>query len=183
MQNQPHHINAFPLRIFLIGYMGSGKTTLGKKLAARLGYEFIDLDHAFEEQEGMSIAKYFSLHGEDAFRHGESALLKQTPYPAKAVISTGGGLPCFFDNMDWMNANGYTVYIKLNAKVLAGRLEGGREERPLLREKQGEALIAFIDEKLTDREPYYSQARLTVSDMNLSAEKLEQLLADTLKDH
>lgn len=171
---------SLPPRIFLIGYMGSGKTTLGKKLAARLGYQFIDLDHAFEEQQGMSIAQFFSKHGEDAFRQKESALLKEVNYPEKTIISTGGGLPCFFDNMAWMNANGYTIYIKLNAKVLAGRLESGKEERPLLRDKQGEALIAFIDEKLAEREPFYSQARLVVNDMNLSAEKLEQLMVERL---
>jgi len=167
-----------PHRIFLIGYMGSGKTTLGKRLAARLGYAFIDLDHAFEAQQGTSIAEYFKQHGEAAFRQEESALLKNSTYPPKSIISTGGGLPCFFDNMAWMNANGQTIYIKLNAKVLAGRLENGKEERPLLREKHGDELVAFIDEKLTEREPHYSQAHLTVSDMNLSAEKLEQLLVD-----
>lgn len=176
MTQLPH--NNFPNRIFLIGYMGSGKTTLGKRLAARLGYEFIDLDHIFEEKYGMTIAQYFSLHGEDNFRLKESELLKETNYPPKTVISTGGGLPCFFDNMEWMNAHGQTVYIKLNAKVLAGRLENGKEERPLLREKHGEELIAFIDEKLAEREPFYSQAHLSVCDMNLSAEKLEMLLRD-----
>lgn len=167
-------------RIFLIGYMGSGKTTLGKRLAARLGYAFIDLDYAFEEQQGISIAQYFTQHGEYAFRQGESALLKQIVYPPKSIISTGGGLPCFFDNMAWMNANGQTVYIKLNAKVLAARLENGKEERPLLREKNGDELVAFIDEKLNEREPYYSKAHLMVSDMNLSVEKLELLLAGGL---
>lgn len=177
MTQHPQHNKAtIPGRIYLIGYMGSGKTTLGKRLAARLGYAFIDLDHAFEEQQGISIAQYFAKHGEDNFRLRESDLLKQITYPPQSIISTGGGLPCFFDNMAWMNANGQTVYIKLNAKVLAGRLENGKEERPLLREKHGDALIAFIDEKLTEREPYYSQAHLTVNDMNLSAEKLEQLL-------
>src|SRR5476651_2201785 len=99
MVNHSDHIS---YRIFLIGYMGSGKTTLGRRLAARLGYEFIDLDQVFEEKEGITIAQYFTYYGEDAFRKEESAILKQTHYPEKAVISTGGGLPCFFDNMDWM---------------------------------------------------------------------------------
>lgn len=169
-----------PDRIFLIGFMGSGKTTLGKRLATRLGYDFIDLDHFFEALHHTTIAEYFIKHGEGGFRLGESALLKTMDYPAKCIISTGGGLPCFFDNMEWMNANGQTVYIKLNAKVLAARLENAKEERPLLREKHGDALIAFIDEKLAEREHYYSQAHLVVSDMNLSAEKLELLLAGDL---
>jgi shikimate kinase len=175
-QHLHNNKEVLPDRIFLIGYMGSGKTTLGKRLAARLGYEFIDLDHAFEEKWGTTIARYFSQYGEDNFRIRESELLKETHYPPRAVISTGGGLPCFFDNMAWMNAHGQTVYIKLNAKVLAGRLENSREERPLLRQKHGDDLVTFIEEKLTEREPFYSQAHLSVSDINLSAEKLAALL-------
>ena len=85
--------------IFLIGFMGCGKTTLGRKLASRLGYEFMDLDHILEVQVGMSIAEYFSSFGEDAFRKLESEVLKQTQYPQHAIISTGGGLPCFFDTI------------------------------------------------------------------------------------
>jgi len=95
--------------IFLIGFMGCGKTTLGRKLASRLGYMFMDLDHVLEAQVGMTIAEYFSKNGEDAFRKLESEVLKQTRYPENAVISTGGGLPCYFDNMQWMNAHGKTL--------------------------------------------------------------------------
>lgn len=97
-------------RIFLIGFMGCGKTTLGRKLATRLGYTFYDLDHLLEEQAGMSVAEYFSSFGETAFRLAESEILKNTSYGENAVISTGGGLPCFFDNMDWMKAHGITLY-------------------------------------------------------------------------
>lgn len=162
--------------IFLIGFMGSGKTTLGRKLASKMGYEFIDLDHKLEQQVELSIAEYFTLFGEDAFRELESEVLKKTPYPENAVISTGGGLPCFFDNMHWMKAHGKTVYIKLSPKTLAGRLETGKEERPLLQEKHGDALIAFIEEKLAQREPFYSQADITAEGLSLTAEKLEQIV-------
>ena len=109
--------------IFLIGFMGCGKTTLGRKLASRLEYDFIDLDHVLEAEVGMSIAEYFSSFGEDAFRKLESEVLKKMDYPEHAVVSTGGGLPCFFDHMEWMNAHGKTVYIKLSPKTLADRLE------------------------------------------------------------
>ena len=119
------------MKIFLIGFMGSGKTTLGRKLASKMGYEFIDLDHKLEQQVELSIAEYFSFFGEDAFRKLESTVLKKTPYPENVIISTGGGLPCYFDNMDWMKANGKVVYIKLSPKTLADRLESGKEERPL----------------------------------------------------
>ncbi len=162
--------------IFLIGFMGSGKTTLGRKLAARMDYEFIDLDHKLEQQVELSIAEYFTLFGEDPFRKLESEVLKKTVYPENAIISTGGGLPYFFDNMEWMNANGRTVYIKLSPKTLADRLENGKEERPLLQEKHGEALIAFIEQKLGERESFYSQANIIVDGLSLTPEKLEQIL-------
>ncbi len=149
---------------------------MGKKLAARLNYAFIDLDHVLEQQAGMSIAQYFNTHGEDAFRNLESAILKQTDTTLPAVISTGGGLPCFFDNMQWMKQHGQTVYIKLNPGILASRLENGTEERPVLQGKHGNELVAFIEEKLTERETYYNQASLITDGVSLTPEKLEQLL-------
>ncbi|MEO6850861.1 MAG: shikimate kinase [Mucilaginibacter sp.] len=162
--------------IFLIGFMGSGKTTLGRKLAAKMGYEFIDLDHKLEQQVELSIAEYFSIFGEDAFRTKESEVLKKTIYPQNAIVSTGGGLPCYFDNMDWMNTHGKTIYIKLSPKTLADRLESGKEDRPLLQEKHGDALIDFIEKKLSEREDFYAQANMIVDGLSLTAERLEQVL-------
>lgn len=164
------------MKIFLIGFMGSGKTTLGRKLASRMGYEFIDLDHKLEQQVELSIAEYFQLFGEDAFRELESEVLKKTLYPDNAIISTGGGLPCYFDNMDWMKTNGKSVYIKLSPKILADRLEAGKEERPLLQDKHGDALIDFIEQKLDEREKFYSQASIIVDGLSLTAEKLEHVI-------
>ena len=164
------------MKIFLIGFMGSGKTTLGRKLASRMGYEFIDLDHKLEQQVELSIAEYFQIFGDNAFRKLESEVLKKTLYPENAIISTGGGLPCYFDNMDWMKANGKSVYIKLTPKTLADRLETGKEERPLLQEKHGDALVDFIEQKLEEREKFYSQANIIVDGLSLTAEKLEQVL-------
>ncbi len=164
------------MKIFLIGFMGSGKTTLGRKLASRIGYEFIDLDHKLEQQVELSIAEYFSFFGEDAFRKLESDVLKKTLYPENVVISTGGGLPCYFDNMDWMKANGKVVYINLSPKTLADRLENGKEERPLLQDKHGDDLILFIEQKLEEREKYYSQANIIADGLSLTAERLEQIL-------
>jgi len=159
--------------------MGSGKTTLGRKLAARLQSTFIDLDHVLEAQTGITIADYFARHGEDEFRALESRVLKTMDYPENAIISTGGGLPCFFDHMEWMNRHGRTVYIKLSSKTLATRLEHGKAERPLLREKHGDALIAFIEEKLTEREPYYMQANIIADGLSLTAEKLIDIIHQT----
>lgn len=164
------------MKIFLIGFMGSGKTTLGRKLASRMGYEFIDLDHKLEQQVELSIAEYFSFFGEEAFRKKEAEVLKKSTYPDDAIISTGGGLPCYFDNMDWMKANGKTVYIKLSPKTLADRLETGKEERPLLQDKHGDELVAFIEQKLAERESFYSQANIIVDGLSLTAERLEHIL-------
>ncbi len=162
--------------IFLIGFMGCGKTTLGRKLANRLNCPFIDLDHVLEAQEGMSIASYFSRFGEDTFRLLESEVLKETTYPENVVVSTGGGLPCFFDNIEWMNAHGKTIYIKLSPKTLASRLENEKEERPLLREKHGEDLVNFIAQKLAERDVYYNKATIIADGLSLNAEKAEELI-------
>ncbi|MES2107631.1 MAG: shikimate kinase [Bacteroidota bacterium] len=162
--------------IFLIGFMGCGKTTLGKKLASRMGYPFIDLDHVLEAKAGMTIAEYFSTHGEGSFRKLESEILKQTDYPENAIISTGGGLPCFFDNMDWINAHGRSIYIQLPPKTLAQRLSNEKNQRPLLREKQGEELIAFIEQKLNEREIYYKQAGIVADGLGLNAERAEEMI-------
>ncbi len=162
--------------------MGSGKTTLGRKLAARMGCEFIDLDHKLEQQVELSIAEYFSIFGEDAFRTLESEVLKKTIYSDNVIISTGGGLPCYFHNMGWMKANGKVIYIKLSPKTLADRLESGKEERPLLQDKHGEDLIAFIEQKLAEREGFYAQANIIADGLSLTAERLEQILsAEKLK--
>ncbi|MGF7042979.1 shikimate kinase [Mucilaginibacter lappiensis] len=167
------------MKYFLVGFMGCGKTTWSRKLAAKLGYEFIDLDHVLEDKAGMSIAEYFSSFGEDAFRQLESDVLKQTEYPENIVVSTGGGLPCFFDNMNWMNTNGKTLYIKLSPKTLADRLENSKTVRPVLQGKQGDELVEFITGKLAEREGYYLQAGHIVEGIDMSVEKLEEALGIT----
>ena len=177
--NQPDPVKNSHGLIFLIGFMGCGKTTLGRKLSNRLGYPFMDLDNILEAKVGMTIAQYFSEYGEAAFRKLESEVLQQTDYPEHAVISTGGGLPCFFDNMQWINAHGKSLYIKLSPKTLADRLEKEKEQRPLLREKHGEALIEFIADKLVEREHFYNQATIVADGLSLTAEKVEALLNTT----
>lgn len=154
--------------IFLTGFMGCGKTTLGKKLASKLDWPFIDLDAVLEQQAGMTIADYFSSHGEAAFRILESSVLKEFEYPANAIVSTGGGLPCFFDNVAWMNTHGHTVYLRLTPKALASRLENNKDDRPLLRHKHGDELVTFIESKLAEREPFYMQAEHVVEGLSIT---------------
>jgi shikimate kinase len=163
-------------RVYLIGFMGCGKTSWGKKLAAGLGYNFIDLDHVLEAQVGSTIAEYFASHGEEAFRKLESEVLKQTDYPENVIVSTGGGLPCFFDHMDWMNNHGQTLYIQLSPKGLASRLENAKTPRPVLQGKKGEELVGFIEHKLAEREGFYLQATHYVDGIDMSVEKLVEIV-------
>ena len=162
---------------FLIGFMGSGKTTHGRKLASHLKVDFIDLDEVFEKQNNISISNYFTVFGEEKFREKESELLKNTAYPENAVISTGGGLPCFFDNLDWMKQHGTIIYLKVPPKVIASRLTNAKTERPLLQDKTGEELLQFITQKLAEREPFYLKAQVVANGVGISPQKLVNLLA------
>src|SRR5690606_36383247 len=119
------------MKIFLIGFMGCGKSIFGKKLAAKIGCDFIDLDNQFEHVAGASIPEYFAAYGEEAFRKEESRILKTFDYPMHCVVATGGGAPCYFDNIDWMNSKGLTIYIEMSPIALAQRLENGKARRPL----------------------------------------------------
>lgn len=165
-----------PGLIFLIGFMGCGKTTWARKLSAKLGCELIDLDTVLETKAQMSIPEYFTLHGEQQFRLLESEVLKNTPYPANAIISTGGGLPCFFDHMEWMNSRGRSMYIKLSAKTLGARLENAKTVRPVLAGKTGDELIAFIEGKLAEREMFYNQATFIIDGIDMTVERLEEMM-------
>lgn len=164
------------MRVFLIGFMGCGKSTLGKKLAVKLGYDFIDLDHHIEKKLGISIGAYFSANGEDAFRELESETLKTFNYPENVIVATGGGAPCFFDNMDWMNANGLAVYIEMSAAALAKRLESGKEKRPLLKNLNEAEMIGFIESKLAERVGFYKRATIIVDGINLTADAMRLIL-------
>lgn len=150
--------------LFLVGYMGCGKSTLGKKLARRLGGPFVDTDSLVEEREGASVADVFRYEGEQRFREVERAVLDEVIAAGEAaVVSTGGGLPVWSDNMACMNAAGCTVYLRRSAQEIAGRLSPyGRRKRPRLRDLDDEQLVAFMERDMATREPYYGQATLVV---------------------
>lgn len=144
--------------------MGSGKTYLGKMLAQQLDYVFVDMDALIEKKYHKAVSQIFAEMGEDKFREIERECLHEVADFEKTVISTGGGAPCFFDNMDYMNSHGFTVYLKLSPEQLVTRLESSRAgKRPLLGNRKGEDLRLFIEEGLVAREPFYSQAQLIVS--------------------
>jgi shikimate kinase len=165
-------------RIFLIGYMGSGKTTIGKLLAARLGYSFIDMDAHIEEKQFRNVSQIFAERGEDEFRLLEQKCLHEIADFENVIISTGGGAPCFFDNMEYMNTHGLTIYLKLTATELTDRLETiGVSKRPLLANRKGEELRRFIAEGLSKREPFYEKANYALSgDIDETVEEICRLL-------
>ena len=149
------------IRIFLTGYMGAGKTTLGKALARELHIPFIDLDWYIEERFHKTVGELFSERGEASFRELEKNMLHEVGEFEDVVISTGGGAPCFFDNMEFKNASGTTVYLKVSVEELAKRLELCKHTRPVLKGRSGEELRAFIAESLEKRNPFYTKASIT----------------------
>ena len=158
--------------IFLIGFMGCGKSTFGRKLAAQFDYEFIDMDTFIEEQSGKTIPQIFAEEGEDYFRNLEKEAIKELSNKKNCVIATGGGAPCFNDNMALMNELGITVYLELSPEKLAQRLVLDKTERPVLQGKNGDELVAHISSLLQNRELYYKTAKITVD-----ADSPEDLLA------
>ncbi len=156
------------LKIFLIGFMGAGKTTLGKDLAKRLKIPFYDLDQIIEKEEGSSISNLFKHIGEPAFRELEGKYLKEFIDIEPYVLATGGGTPCYYDHIQWMNRQGITIYLKLTVGSLTNRLmESKKQERPLIKEFEKEELLQYIEEKLIEREPYYLQSNIILKGENL----------------
>jgi len=151
--------------------MGCGKSTKAKQLANLLECPVIDIDAVIVEQQDMSIADYFAANGEAAFRQLENETLKSFDYPDTCVVATGGGLPCYFDNMDWMNEHGITVYLEMTPPQLVSRLHN-REKRPLLKGMDDEQLLEFITSKLEERNPFYRKAKLTINSFDLEPKVL-----------
>lgn len=146
-------------RIILIGYMGAGKTTVGRQLALNMGVQFYDLDWYIEMRYHTRVADIFAEKGEAGFREIERNMLHEVAEFENVVLSCGGGTPCFFDNMDYMNSLAETVYLKATPEVLAQHLKMGKVERPLIKGKSDEELLTFIRESLEKREPFYNQAK------------------------
>lgn len=146
-------------RIFLTGYMGSGKTTLGRALATAMDIPFIDLDHYIEQRYRKTISQLFAERGEEGFREIERKILHEVGEFEDVIISTGGGTPCFFDNIEYMNEQGTTVYLDVPVERLFIRLSIARSKRPLIKEKNDEELMTFIKEQLAKRAPHYSKAQ------------------------
>ena len=149
-------------RIVLIGYMGSGKTTVGRALAKDIGLPFYDLDWYIESRMRKKVSQIFSERGEEGFRQIERNMLHEVAEFEDVVVSCGGGTPCFFDNMDYLNQQAQVVWLRCEPEVLQEHLLMGKGDRPLLKGKSPDELIQFIREQLEWREPYYSKARYTL---------------------
>ena len=166
--------------IYLVGYMGCGKSTIGRKLADLLGISFVDLDKYIEERYFKTVPAIFAEEGEERFREKERASLMEVAQFEDVVVGTGGGAPCFFDNMEVMNTSGVTVYIAPDTEVLATRLIKSKTERPLIAGKSPEELIAFINTALVKRAPFYEKSKIIIRgennlDPQLVIDKIAQL--------
>lgn len=180
-----------PSLFFLLGFMGAGKSTLGRQAARRLGLRFVDLDAFIEKQTGMSVPAFFENQGEAAFRAWERKSLEAlfeaskntdeiAENPTGVLVSLGGGTPCFGDNMAWLNAHGTTLYLRHSAGTLYGRLRIRPERRPLIANVPPHQLASFIANLLARREPYYSMAQYRIDSPNVKklTEKLTELLTE-----
>ncbi len=168
------------MRIYLIGYMGCGKSTIGRKIAALMGISFVDLDKYIEERYFKSVPAIFAEEGEERFREKERVALHEVSEFEDVIVGTGGGAPCFFDNMEMMNKNGVTIYLAPDIQVLASRLIKSKTERPLIAGKSHDELILFIESALQRRSPFYEKAKIIIRgennlDPQLVIDKIKQL--------
>jgi shikimate kinase len=154
------------MKIYLVGYMGSGKSTLGSDLAAVLGIQWIDLDDEFESRYKIRIADFFNKYSETAFRELEHKILSEVSSIPGFVVSTGGGTPCFHGNMELMNRTGLTIYLSASPELILSRIELTGRKRPLFQKMEGDHSLQNITEHLKLREKHYNLAQLTIDAAN-----------------
>ncbi|MDD4830283.1 MAG: shikimate kinase, partial [Bacteroidales bacterium] len=160
------------MRIFLVGFMFSGKSTVGKLLAKSMGYEHIDTDHMFESLYNISINDFFEKYGQDLFRELEHKLLLTLIEKDNIVISTGGGLPCFHNNMELIKQNGISIHINMSFKSIIHRQKKSKKNRPLLKNKSQEEIEIFLQDLLAKRIDIYNQSNIIIKGEDLSIKEL-----------
>jgi shikimate kinase len=163
------------MKFFLIGFMGSGKTYWGKIWAQKHGLDFYDLDDVIETKEGQSIAAIFEKEGEGYFRKAETEALHTFSEKAAGIIACGGGTACFNENMQWMNENGTTVYLSATPPYILSRVKEEKDKRPLINKLNEAELLFFIEQKLKEREPFYTQAQIILPVTGLNENSLQTL--------
>jgi shikimate kinase len=159
---------------FLNGFMGSGKSHWGKIWAAQYKLGFIDLDELIEMEEGKPVVDIFESKGEDYFRTVEAKKLREMAEVKNTIIACGGGTPCFYNNMQWMNEKGLSVYIAATPEEILRRLVKGQEQRPLIKKLNQAELLFFIQQKLKEREPFYSQANIILQSADITEHTFEE---------
>lgn len=170
--------------LYIIGYMGCGKTTFGRALSEATGLRFIDLDQLIEDRHKATVREIFDTRGEDEFRRIERDMLRETAELEDVVVSCGGGTPCFFDNMAFMNRTGTTLWLEATHDCLFSRLIRKREKRPLLARRSDEEIRSIIDSQLSARSPFYSQAAIRWQGDSLEDRRqIDDNVADFLREH
>ncbi|MDB4656222.1 shikimate kinase [Flavobacteriales bacterium] len=160
------------MKVFLLGYMASGKTTAAKKLAKKLDVEFVDLDKEVVRSEGMSIPEIFKIKGELGFRKLERRELRKWINKDNYVMACGGGTPCYFESMDEMNAAGVTIYLQMTAKAVVDRVQTAKEERPILKGLSEDKMLKKVAFQIEKRDPFYTRAEWTINGVNLDIDEL-----------
>ncbi len=164
-------------KLFLVGFMGSGKSTLGKSLARQLKRPFLDLDQYLEEKTGKSVPELFATLGEDRFRELEAESLRELDgMDDKLVVACGGGTPCYHGNMDWINEHGLSFYLKATPRFLLSRLNLSEGPRPLIDPVPEEKREAFIRDLLSEREQYYAKSRFVIDIPGKGADEVIHIL-------
>lgn len=172
--NKKRSIENRNMKIFLIGFMGSGKSYWARHLAESLQLPLLDMDEKIEKRTGLSITDIFSQRGEMYFRNMEHEMLKELINKDEILLSCGGGLPCFNDNMTLMNQHGLTIWLDPPVEVMVDRLKRKKYKRPLLKDLSDGQLLEFVNEKLAERTAFYSQAKLIINPIDYSVESLTQ---------
>lgn len=167
------------MRIYLIGYMGCGKSTLGRKLAAALQLSFIDLDTFLEEKYFRTIPQIFAEEGESGFRLKEQKVLHEVAAFDNIIVATGGGAPCFFDNMEIMNSSGFCIFLDIDTQSLVNRLIHAKTERPIIKGKSPDELYHFIEEMMQKRRPFYEKAHYILKGSEIRPEQVIELLNES----
>ena len=169
--------------LFLVGYAGSGKSSLAKRLSRKMGVKQLDTDKLVEEREGASVADIFYYQGEEYFRQAERSVVEELIVSGyEGIVATGGGLPTWGDNMARMNEVGYTIYLRRSPEQILSRLSDyGREKRPMFRGKSDEELLSFMHEHIAQREPYYAQAKIVIDCDTMSDDDVVGYIANSLK--
>ncbi|MCF8463280.1 MAG: hypothetical protein K9G41_00450 [Flavobacteriales bacterium] len=160
------------MKVFLVGYMASGKSTAAKKLASKLGLQSVDLDAEIEKTNGLTIPEIFKMKGEKQFRKLEQIELRKWIGLDDFVMACGGGTPCFFESMDEMNAAGVTVYLQMTPKAIVDRVQSSKEERPILKGLKADKMLEKVTFQLKKRQPFYSRAQWTVNGINLDIDEV-----------